>query len=439
MFPGKLDCTRISLSHRSLFVQILLLVTFLCTLRAGLTAQAAAPPQYPEVAWLGPSSYCNPFLGLRLALPAGLKAERIHLPVQPPGRHMLLALHLTRLDRSADLFISAFEDSAAEPAGLAAKARIQQLRHAGLTTSGPSKLSIHEHTFYRIRVDGEMRSSGDESSYYLSQRGYVLRLAVFSHEHDLSAALDSAIEHLDFTESESVACPSASQDERIFYGPSLPTDLVESTIREIPGSSVPGGEFSGRTFHAAAIGVRVELPPHWQPLPVEQAFRVTEMMRDPADDPESADHRRALFRACSRTLFAAADPQMEITAEVHPGLAIVAMPRGCVPDLVPPASAPDRDAATEFATVMARTLGVTLVTRWRSRTTPEGLLSSHLEGTLPYRVPGEPLFRRIGLRVSVVSNGDWIILVYSVAPSPAVEREIESRVHFAPPAASLHK
>ncbi len=437
--PGKLDCTRINLCHPSLFAQIVLIVIFLAASSALLAAQATASPQYPELARLGPSSYCNPFFGFRLALPAGLKTERIHFPVQPSGRHMLLALRLTRLDRTVEFFITAFEDSTKDPAALAAKVRVQQIRSGGLPATGPSKLSIHGHIFYRIHVIDDMRLSGDETSYYLNERGYVLRVAIFSHDHELSAAVESAVEHLKFAEPADAACAASPNEERTFYGPALPTELVESTIFAMPGTSIPPGEFSGRSFNAPPLGVRVELPPGWQPLPIEQAYRVTELMRDPTADPESTDRRRNLFRACSRTLFAASDPRQEITSEVHPGLAVVAMPKGCVPDLLPPTSVEDRDAAGEFATVMARTLGATLVSKWRIRTNAQGVVSSHLDGALPYRVPGEPLARRISLRVSAIANGNWIILIYFAAPSPAVEREIESRIHFTTPAAAPPK
>ena len=84
--------------------------------------------------------------------------------------------------------------------------------------------------------------------------------------------------------------------------------------------------------------MRAVLPRGWQALPRDQADRVTELMRDPMDDPEVSDRRRALFRACSRVLFAAADPATELIPDMHPALVIVAMPQGCVPDMVPPAS-----------------------------------------------------------------------------------------------------
>jgi hypothetical protein len=436
--PGKLDCTRINLRRPSLFAQIVLIVTFLAASSLLLAAQTAALSQYPELARLGPSSYCNPFFGFRLAFPAELKAERIHLPVQPSGSHMLLALHLTRLDRPVEFFITAFEDSTNDPAALAAKARAHSLPR-DMRVFGPAKVSAHGHTLYRIHILDNSLASAGETSYYLSERGYVIRLAVFSHDYEMSKAVESAVEHLKFAEPTEAACAASSNEERIFYGPALPTELVESTILAMPGASVPPGEFSGRSFNAPPLGVRVDLPSGWQPLPIDQAFRVIELMRDPTADPESTDRRRNLFRACARTLFAASDPRQEITSEVHPGLAVVAMPQGCVPDLIPPTSAEDHDAAGEFATVMARSLGVTLVSKLRIRTNAQGLIGSHLDGALPYHVPGEPLARRISLRVSAIANGDWIILIYSVAPSPAAEREIESHIHFTTPAAGPPK
>lgn len=437
MIPGKLDCNRISLRRRSRFTHIIFFVTFLCFSHTGTQAQSA-PPEYPEVGWLGRSTYCNPYFGFRLALPAGFKSETIYLPVQPQGRHMLLATHLQRLDRSADLLISAFEDQSDDPAHLAAKARARQAHHGGLTTTGPTAGSIHDHRFYRLHIASGTPNAPDESSYFFMLRGYVVHFAVFAHEHELSAAIEAAIGRLEFVEPGSAACvvPADSSPNvavpRLYYGPALPTELVESTVRAQPGYSIPSGEFSHGAFTSPALGVRVELPPHWQPIPSHDAFRITELMRDPTSDPGSSDRRRALFRACSRVIFAAADSETELIAEVHPGIALVAMAQGCVPDMVMPAGADDHAASEELATVLARSLGVPLLTRGSARVNAQGGLTFDLDGTLPYQVPGEKLSRRLSLRVSATASGRWFIFVFSATSTPAAQREIESRISIGP-------
>jgi hypothetical protein len=441
-FPGKVDCTRISPHRRSRAAYIILFVTVLSVLCSGALEQSPdAPPQYPEVAWLGRSTYCNPYLGFSFALPAEFKTEPIYLPVQPPGRHMLIAMHLQRLDRPADLFVSAFEDNSDKPAHLAAKVRAQQAHRGGLTTTGPNSISVHRHQFYRLHIIGDA-GLGNESSYYFELRGYVVHIAIFSHEHDLAAGLESAMEHLEFVEPGGSACtapapapaamasPShaAPAPARLYYGPALPTDLVESTVRESPGYSIPSGQFSHQTFTAPRLGVRVELPPGWQALPSHEAYRISELMRDPTADPGVTDRRRALFRACSRVVFTAADPKTEMTAEVHPGIAVVAMPQGCVPDLMLPSLPDDRPAFEDFATLMVRSLGVPLLGRGSSHGDSEGRVTFDLDGALPYQVPGEKLSRRLSLRVSAIASGRWLIFVYSVTPTPAAQRELESHV-----------
>ena len=470
MIPGKLDCTRSRLRRRNLSASIILLVIFLWILTTGLQAQSSAtpehapqqsaPPQYPEVAWLGPSSYCNPFFGFRLALPSEFKSDKIYLPVQQPqGGHVLLALYLQRLGRSAQLFVSAFQDSSENPAHLAAKARVKQAQHAGLNASGPREVSIHEHKFSRLDIIGDPQGIGVERSFYFAAHGYVIHFAIFSHQQELAGAVESAIlQRIQFADSAADSCaatpalasspaavaadlssaptasvPNAAADPHTIYGPALPTALVDETLRQSPGLSIPSGEFSNSAFTDPALGVRFELLPRWQPLPAAEAYRVLELMRDPQDDPASSDRRRALFRACSRVLFAAADPSIEITAEVHPGLAIVAMPLGCVPDMMLP-TADDHAGAEDFATIMARSLGLTLLAHGHVRANPQGRLVFHLDGTLPYRIPGEKLSRRLSLRVSAVSSGNWLLFVYTVAPTPAAEREFESRVAIASPA-----
>ena len=224
MFPGKLDCTR-STPHRRGRAAYNLLCVLLFYLSAASLAQSFSPlshrygtsasPQladagyYPEVAWLGQSTYCNPYFGFRLVLPRELKPEPIYLSVQPSGRHMLLALHLHRLDRSADLFLSAFEDSSADSARRAAKSRMQQAHSAGLSGSGPHKLNLHQRPFFRLHILNTS-DPGDESSYYFTQRGYVLHAAIFSPQESLAAAISSAIEHLEFFDPDPDACTSAT-------------------------------------------------------------------------------------------------------------------------------------------------------------------------------------------------------------------------------------
>ena len=455
-FPGKFDCTRIKLRWPQLQswpAHIIPLLACLCTLCYVASAQPQ-PLQYPEIAWLGRSTYCNPYFGFRLNLPTDLKPEPIHLPVQSHGHNMLLALRLERLERSAELFISAYQDNSENSARFASKVRIQQARHAGYITTGPNALSVHEHQLYRLHIIGDMEGPGSESSYYLALRGYVVHVAIFSHSDDLAASIGSVIEHLEFVASGDSACASSmpatapstannagvaamarpSPDPpRLYYGPALPTDLVESTLRKSPGSNVPSGEFSHRTFVDTLLGVRVVLPPGWQSQPIDEADRVTELMRDPMNDPEVTDRRRALFRACSRVLFAAADPATEPIPDIHPALVIAAMPQGCVPDLVPPATPDDRDADAEFATVLLRSLGTPLLGRATLYRRAQGSFTFNLDGTLPYKLPSEKLSRRLGMRVSATASGPWLILVYSVTPAPAVQRELDAHIAIGVP------
>jgi hypothetical protein len=368
---------------------------------------------------------------------------------------MLLALRLWRLDRYADLFISAFEDGSENPAHLAAKVRVQMARDAGFLTSGPHRLSVDDHKFYRLSIY-DAPGPGNESSYFLALRGSVLQIAIFSHADDLAASLGAALEHLEFLKPDQSACavsaPARAPDvippdaitlsnaaqpapepARLYYGPALPTGLVESTLRASPGKAVPLGDFSRGTFADAALGVRAVLPQGWQALPSDQADRVTELMRDPLDDPGVSDRRRALFRACSRVLFTAADPATELITDVHPALAIVAVSQGCVPDMVPPTALDDPAATANFATVLVRSLGVPLLRRASPERRAEGSLTFNLDGTLPYQLPGEKLSRRLGLRVAATPSGPWLILVYSITPTPALQRDLDAHITIAPP------
>ncbi len=486
--PGKLDCTRSRPRLCAAGVQIFLFVTFLCIFSSATLAQPSAPPPtYPEVAWRTPTSYCNPYFGFRLQLSPQLKSEPIYLPVLPPhsksapspaatsstvqtpplpspSTRMLLATRVQRVDRDAEIFISAVEDSLDDSAHQSAREAVHIAHDRGFITSGPNTLSVHDHSLFRLRIAGDPEAPGDETSYYFSLRGHVIHIAIFSHDPDLATSIDSAIEHMEFFSPHPSSCtgaspapsstgskPTASASKptsgsttstpsaQLYYGPALPTELVESTIKASPGSKIPDGRFARGNFVSPALGVHVTLPPGWQPLPNEEAYHVTELMRDPISDPSLADRRRALFHACSRVIFTAHAPKTELTTLVHPALAIAAMPTGCVPDLTMPSATANRDELRDFATVLLRSLGVLQLSRASIRRTPSSHLIFTLDGTLPYQIPGELLARRLSLRVSATTSGPWLLFIYSVTGTPSAQRDLESRIGITNPEAAAVK
>jgi hypothetical protein len=417
--PGKLDCTRISLRCRSRLIQILLLVLLSAGLTVPLRAQSLPTP-YPEVARLGASSYCNSFFGFRMPMPAEMRIGRYHLPVQPPGKHLLLALNFSRLDRAADLYVSAFEDASPDAAHLAARARLQQFRRLGMNASAPPSVMIAGRESFRVRKEGDA-ATGDESSYYLAVHGWVLHFEIRSQPHGLESDIAAAVEHLSFFDpaAPGVACAN----DPIYYGPALPTALVDETIGRHPGERVPAGELLDRTFAAPAIGLRVQLPPRWRPLSREESEKLPELLAE-----AEPNRRHELLRACSRVLFGAIDPLVEPVSGVHPSLEVMAMPRGCVPDLIPPTPEEGREQAMDFADVLLHSLGFRLSAQWRVHAAPGAY---HLDGFLPYHVPEEALARRLSLRVSVVPTGDYLLLFYSVTTSAAEQRKLEAGISLA--------
>ena len=59
---------------------------------------------------------------------------------------------------------------------------------------------------------------------------------------------------------------------------------------------------------------------------------------------------------------------------------------------------------------------------------PKAALTFNLDGTLPYKLPSEKLSRRVGLRVAATASGPWLILVYSVTPTPALQRDLDAHI-----------
>jgi hypothetical protein len=413
-YPGKLDCTRIGHCRCTRGAQILLLV-----LAFAAPSRAQAVP-YPEIARLGSSSYCNPFFGFRMAMPSEMRLARYHLPVQPPGKHLLLAVSLSRLDRAADFYISAFEDRSPEAAHMAARVRLRQLYRAGANATAPAPLLIAGHKLFRVHAEGDA-ATGDESSYYLDARGWVVRFEIHAQQHGLEPDIAAAIEHLSFFDPAAPAAECTS--DPVYYGPALPTALVEETIERHPGERVPAGEFLRGTFQAPALGLQVQIPQRWRLLTREESEKLPELLAEP-----QPNRRHELLRACSRVLFGAIDPLVEPVSGVHPSLEAMAMPRGCVPDLVPPAPDAGREGATDFADVLLQSLGFKLSEQWRVHAAPGAY---GLDGFLPYHVPEEALARRLHLRVSVLPAGEHLLLFYSVTTSQIEQRSLEAGISVA--------
>ena len=111
-------------------------------------------------------------------LPPELKSEPILLPVQSDRRHMLLALHLRRLDRYADLFISAFEEARKIP-------RIWPLRSGFRWRATPASSPADPTGFPSMTISSTGSISndapcpGNESSYFLALRAPSCRLPFF--------------------------------------------------------------------------------------------------------------------------------------------------------------------------------------------------------------------------------------------------------------------
>jgi hypothetical protein len=447
---AKFDCTRILLwllAGSQKLARLAIPAAFLCAL---VQAQEQPRPIYPEVGRLGHSSYCSPFFGFRLQWPGEFKSDPIYLPVQPHDQHMLLALHLHRLDRTGELFISAFEGNAkaVEPARKAAKEHIQEAHKQGRHATGPGTLRLDDRELLTVHINSDVSGPGSESSFFFFDGGYVLHIAIFSHEPELISAIEKSVAHMDFMEPGGEACrvsvpaamakaapPSSAAagqltgppPERLYYGPALPTELVDATLQQSLGNSVPAGQFAEGLFTDPALGIRVGVPKGWEPLDLGDVNRVTEVMRDPVTDAESWDRRRALFRSCSRALFAAHDPHRELLTGVHPSFVLVAMPLGCIPDLTPPDRLGDVAADYEFASLLLRSTGAMLLERGKIRDA-DGRIVFNLDGALPYNAPGERLARRLSLRLSATTNGPWLLLVYSVTEAPSDQRELESGI-----------
>ena len=107
--------------------------------------------------------------------------------------------------------------------------------------------------------------------------------------------------------------------------------------------------------------------------------------------------------------YPAAESSADPFSDVHPALVIAAMPQGCIPDLVIPATLEDRAASEEFAILLVRSLGVLQLERGRIYVSGEpgapSRLTFRFDGELPYQLPGERLARRLSLRLSAAGSG----------------------------------
>ena len=380
--------------------------------------------RYPEVGRLGEAAYCNPFFGFRLPLPAEMKMRRLHLPVQPAGRHVLLALRYSRLDRPAEFFISAFPDATPQAAKLAAAVHRQELSKVAPSSPELREVSLAGHSVQRLRAALNARD-GNELDFYFETRGWVVRLEIHTLDREMEDALAAQVAKLSFFADASDAADAGCAEAPLYYGPGLPTSLVDERIAQHPGSTVPAGEFRDGVFSAPFLGLRVTLPARWQTLSEAERERLPELLAEP-----EKNRRHDLLRACSRVLFGAYDPLVEPVSGVHPALAVSAMPLGCVPGLVPPAPTAQPEVLYDFGHALLDSMGLGAIGEWKMR--PERGAYS-LAGAMPYRVPGEPLSRRLTLRVSAIPRGDSLLLIYSVTTSPSGQRALNEHISLAAP------
>lgn len=440
--PAKVDCTRIprvSCTGRR-GILVLALVWFAVELAAAQAppgvahpappqnvpesapAMRADPAKYPEIGRLQEGSYCNPFFGFRISLPLGLKLRRLHLPVQPASRHMLLALRYSHLDRPAEMYVTAFPDATPGAARLAAAAHRQELQQKGASGGELSEITVGGRMLQRLRAAINARD-GNELNFYLESRGWVVRFEIHTLDRELEAALAAQVDRVEFAGKDGVE--SFCADGPLYYGPALPTELVAERIAQPPQRTVPEGEFQERTFTAPYLGLRVMLPERWQVLSPAERERLPELLAEP-----EKNRRHELLRACSRVLFGAYDPLVEPVSGVHPALAVSAMPLGCVPGLIPPSPSAAPEILYDFGHALLDGLGLGAAGEWKMRPASG---SYSLYGAIPYRVPGEAMARRLTVRVSAAVRGEHLLLFYAVTTSPAGQRELDNHIRWSAP------
>lgn len=270
---------------------------------------APEEPLPPEAGFLSDTHYTSQFFGFSFDLPINVHGHEIMLPVMPEKQHALLALQYEEEKHKGYLMVLASGPVPGFDADIPEEQE-QPLRDWSQEGTGGGQLPRYEfpdsmlskHRFYHRngRIKG-MRAT----EYWTDVKNYRVKIFAASTDSDFLRRVKDAMGKLEFY------CPTDDgtlTDEdgkpvRVsgmqYTGPTVPTDIVDTALRETPAKNIPPGSVADGVYRNPEIGLRYELPKEWQERPP--------VLKQPPTEAEALREYQFLH-ACSQTLLQSVPP-----------------------------------------------------------------------------------------------------------------------------------
>src|SRR5271166_1726948 len=367
----------------------------------------------PEDGYLSTTTYTSEVFVFTLDLPITTDGPLITTLAMPEKHHALLAIGFGQKHHFGTLTITAEES----PRELAWYEDQQPDECNDSVDSGPpvryqipSGMLRYGSFYANVRQWGKNHSQ----HYWTRIKNYIIRIAVDSNDKDFLQKSKLAVMEAQFycaqnngelTNEGKAVAPKGEP----YQGPTVPTWLADTAIKDKPGLQIPLGAVSEGVYRNPALGLQYDLPKGWD------IFQ-TEVSGNP---PQEARQLREyeLLHACSRTLLHAVQqgPSDAAHQEPKPLIILRALDPTCL-SMRTPASAGDKKIADEIAADLE------FFTEFGEIKTNElAFLGDRLfvvfHGTIGWRAPEEVLSRRMSEALFATQHHKLLLMWSLMAPS----------------------
>jgi len=406
---------------------ILWLVTLALCARAGVCAGAGGA--YPESGYLSQARYTNAFFGFAINIPPTSKVIPLGAALEESGNYRLLSVEMLNIGRPTDLTITAHKS--ADVDGKTAAHEVAELlrKKQERAVWGPKVRMMGGHKFYEIAVASSFQNPYMENAYFTAMKGYVVIIRVRSLDDDYVKVLTKAIEKIEFFEP-SLAGEMAGNGARPYYGPALPTDLVDAKLADPPSAKIDGGTLEGNIYKNNEIGFAYELPGGWK-IDKNGNDKLDNLLLRGEDRTPGDLRMHQFWNACSKVLVRVNDPRKTMVSLLHPMVIVEAFDTACLPELPFPSDRKDAVGAVEFANLFA---GLSQMPGIRKADVGDinGRTFIELRGVISFEKEKDPLVRRLSNAAFVMRHKHYLLVWYMLAENDADLRAIreESKVVF---------
>lgn len=390
----------------------------------GHTSQIPAPkpqleqPTLPEAGFLSDTHYTSQFFGFSFDLPLTVHGHEIMMAVMPEKQHALLALQYEDKIHKGYLMVTADDPRPGFDINTPEKTD-QQLREwarTGTAPGGPQQLYIPDfllrptHFYHQFRREGKNYAA----QYWIGINNYLVRVVVRTNDPDFLHKAKDAMSAVQFYCRKDDGTLTTEDGKPVkltgepYTGPTVPTFLVNSALRDEPSKNIPRGKVTDGVYSNPDIGVQYELPKGWKEMPVDKS--------DPPLEP-AALREYQFLHACSQTLLQISPQAPAHGDDLQPVIVLRALDPNCL-SMHTATSLTDKHTADAVAAALEKFGEFGEIGSDELRT-----ISGHLfmifHGTIANSARSEDLAQRLSQNV-YATRYNKMLLVWSVmAPTAA--------------------